>query len=182
MRLAAALLLTLQIAQAHAETAELTSQLGIAELRSGHWCLASGAEGIANGATLLLYEPYAGLKAPARVAGPAGEQCGELKSRFIWPRQPDAPAFFYRIEPQDPKSIEALAGAGALFAVLDAPEAAPGRGIDLDGDGTPERFRICTSGEGLHFVVEGGEAVLWHAYYHLGLDVEPDCPDRIYAE
>ncbi|MDF2764314.1 MAG: hypothetical protein K0S81_1308 [Rhodospirillales bacterium] len=178
MRLPAALLLAFITVPALAQSAEL----GLAESRSGLWCLATGAEKIAPGTELLLYEPYQGIRASARVAQGAGEGCGELKSRFIWPRQPDAPAFFYRIEPQDPKSIEALAGAGALFAVLDAPEAAPGRGIDLDGDGTPERFRICTSGEGLHFVVEGGEAVLWHAYYHLGLDVEPDCPDRIYAE
>ena len=89
---------------------------------------------------------------------------------------------FFRIEPQDRQAVAALADAGALFAVMDAPPRGDGRGIDLDRDGTPERFRICSSNEGLHFVVERGEAVLWHAYYHLGLDVEPDCPERIYAE
>lgn len=161
---------------------ELTGQVGIAELRSGHWCLGTGADGLAAGTPLLLYEPYAGLKAPAQVVGPAGDQCGELKSRFIWPRQPDAPVHLYRLQPTDARSAEQLAGAGALFAIMGHQEIASAPGIDLDRDGTPERFRICTSGEGLNFVVERADQVLWHAYYHLGLDVETDCPDRIYAE
>jgi hypothetical protein len=182
MRFAAALLLPLVVAEAHAGTAQLDAELGVAELRGGQWCLASGAGGLATGTALTLYEPYAGLKAAARVAGAADDQCGELKSRFIWPRQPDAPVHLYRLQPTDARSAEQLAGAGALFAILGPPERASGRGIDLDGDGTPERFRICTSDEGLNFVVESAEQVLWHAYYHLGLDVEPDCPDRIYAE
>jgi hypothetical protein len=182
MRLAAALLLPLAIAQVHAETAQLDAELGVAELRDGQWCMASGAEGLATGIALILYEPYAGLKAAARVVGAAGEGCGELKSRFIWPRQPDAPIHLYLLEPTDARSAEQLAGASALFAILGPPERASGRGIDIDGDGTPERFRICTSDEGLNFVVERADQILWHAYYHLGLDVEPDCPDRIYAE
>jgi hypothetical protein len=174
-----ALLLT---AAARAQSPELALRLGLAEPRSGVWCLATAAEGLAPGAPLLLFEPYQGLKAAAAIANAAGEDCGELKSRFIWPRTPDAPASFYRIQPQDQAAAQSLAATGALFAILGPAEPAAGRGIDLDGDGKPERFRVCTSEEGLHFLVETGEQVLWHAYYHLGLDVEPDCPDRIYAE
>ncbi|HVG80809.1 MAG TPA: hypothetical protein VNB28_00855 [Methylomirabilota bacterium] len=181
MRFLALLALWLAAAEALAAGPDPMQRLGVAEARGGLWCLATGADGAAAGAALLLYEPYAGLRADARLAA-AGEECGELKSRFHWPRQPDAPVRVFRIQPQDPAGIADLSGAGALFALLGAPAPVAGGGIDLDADGRPERFRICTSREGLNFVVESGEDVLWHAYYYLGLDVEPDCPERIYAE
>ncbi len=50
------------------------------------------------------------------------------------------------------------------------------------------RVRGCTSSEGLHLTLWAGEPLkstrLWHTYYYLGYDVEPDCrpaeaaPDR----
>ena len=50
---------------------------------------------------------------------------------------------------------------------------------DLDGDGTPERFRACTSAEGVHLTIWSGrpptERLRWHRYYYLGYDVEPSC-------
>ncbi len=175
------LLLPPLLGPAEAQSLEVSARVGLAELRSGLWCLATAATP-AEGAELLLYEPYQGVRAAARVKGPAEAECGELKSRFLWPRRPDAPMHLYRIEPTDPEGVGPVIGAGALFALLAPADAVAGRGIDLDGDGAPERFRICASQEGLHFLVESGERVAWHAYDHLGLEVEPDCPDRIYAE
>jgi len=53
--------------------------------------------------------------------------------------------------------------------------------IDLDRDGTGERFRDCTSAEGLHLTVwsgtGAGESRRWHWYVYLGYDVEPSCTD-----
>lgn len=53
---------------------------------------------------------------------------------------------------------------------------------DLDGDDTPERFRICTSMEGLHLTVWSGVPLAsprrWHRYRYLGYDLEPTCTDR----
>jgi hypothetical protein len=53
---------------------------------------------------------------------------------------------------------------------------------DLDGDDTPERFRICTSMEGLHLTVWSGvplaSARRWHRYLYVGYDLEPTCEDR----
>jgi hypothetical protein len=50
---------------------------------------------------------------------------------------------------------------------------------DLDRDGTPEYFRSCLSGEGVHFSIWSGKPLegrlKWHQYYYLGYDVEPDC-------
>ncbi len=46
---------------------------------------------------------------------------------------------------------------------------------DLAGDGVPERFRACTSSEGVHLTIWSGERLRWHRYFYLGYDVEPSC-------
>ena len=161
---------------------DYSHRLGLAEQRSGAWCLAIGGADLAPGAVLTLYEPYGGLQAAARVEAPAPEGCEELKSRFQWPRQPDAPFHLYRLKAEDAAAAAALTSAGALFAFSDAPAGALGSGADLDGDGAPDRPGICTSSEGLHFFIASGGRVLWHAYYYLGVDVKPDCPDAIFKE
>ena len=57
---------------------------------------------------------------------------------------------------------------------------------DLNGDGTAESFRSCTSTEGLHLTVWAGEALkskrLWHEYYYLGYDVVPSCNPADYRD
>ncbi len=58
--------------------------------------------------------------------------------------------------------------------------------VDLNGDGTSQSFRSCTSNEGLHLTVWSGEALktkrLWHEYYYLGYDVVPSCKPADYQE
>ena len=53
---------------------------------------------------------------------------------------------------------------------------------DLDHNGKPEHFSQCTSKEGIHLNIWPGLPLrgksLWHAYYHLGFDVEPSCTDK----
>ena len=53
-------------------------------------------------------------------------------------------------------------------------------GIDLTGDGTPEKFTQCSTSEGVSFRVWGGTPYqglpLWSGYYYLGYDVEANCP------
>jgi len=57
---------------------------------------------------------------------------------------------------------------------------------DLNSDGSLESFRLCTSNEGLHLTVWAGEPLkskrLWHEYYYLGYDVEPNCTKKDYAQ
>jgi hypothetical protein len=52
---------------------------------------------------------------------------------------------------------------------------------DMDEDGKTERFSLCTSNEGLHLHIWSGEPYigirLWHAYYYLGYEVMPNCPE-----
>ena len=53
-------------------------------------------------------------------------------------------------------------------------------GLDLNGDGTPEKFTQCASSEGVWFRVWSGPAYqgtpLWAGYYYLGYDTEVTCP------
>jgi hypothetical protein len=57
---------------------------------------------------------------------------------------------------------------------------------DLNGDRLPESFRSCTSSEGVHLTVWAGEPLasrrLWHQYFHLGYDMEPDCTPGDYGD
>lgn len=54
-----------------------------------------------------------------------------------------------------------------------------GLAADIDGDGTLEFFRMCTSREGVHLTVWTDASVnsrrRWHRYHPLGYDVEPTC-------
>jgi hypothetical protein len=84
----------------------------------------------------------------------------------------------------DPAGIAAEVTLG--FGLVDVvPKlASPGARLDLDGNGTPEGFRTCASGEGLHLTVWYGEplatARLWHGYFYLGFDTESDCAVQDY--
>jgi hypothetical protein len=53
-------------------------------------------------------------------------------------------------------------------------------GIDLTGDGKPERFTQCSTAEGVSFRVWNGTPYqgtpLWTGYYYLGYDVVATCP------
>jgi hypothetical protein len=57
---------------------------------------------------------------------------------------------------------------------------------DIDNDGTPESYRTCASSEGLHLTVWAGEPLrsrrVWHHYYYLGYDLEPNCVEADYIE
>ena len=58
--------------------------------------------------------------------------------------------------------------------------------IDIDGDGQPEQFRICTSSEGLHLTVWTGVPLSgskrWHQYYSAGYDLVPGCTAKDFKD
>ncbi len=53
-------------------------------------------------------------------------------------------------------------------------------GVDLTGDGLPEKFTQCSTSEGVSFRIWSGTPYqgmpLWSGYYYLGYDVESNCP------
>jgi hypothetical protein len=55
---------------------------------------------------------------------------------------------------------------------------------DIDGDGTPEFFRNCSSSEGVHYQVWTGVPLegrgRWHWYVYAGYDLEYNCTEKDY--
>jgi hypothetical protein len=53
-------------------------------------------------------------------------------------------------------------------------------GIDLTGDGLPEKFTQCATSEGVSFRIWAGTPYqgmpLWSGYYYLGYDAASNCP------
>jgi hypothetical protein len=51
---------------------------------------------------------------------------------------------------------------------------------DLNGDGHEDYFTECSTSEGVQFNIWTDapykNKALWSAYYYLGYDVEPNCP------
>lgn len=72
---------------------------------------------------------------------------------------------------------------GPHIAVVASPErftvGPAGVRADLEEGGKAFTFRVCASGEGLHFTVWRGSPVtgrrVWHRYYDLGYDLEGTC-------
>ena len=56
--------------------------------------------------------------------------------------------------------------------------------FDINGDEKLEFFRSCTSSEGVHLTIWKGKPLqgkrIWHAYYYLGYDTEPNCKKKDY--
>jgi hypothetical protein len=72
------------------------------------------------------------------------------------------------------------------IAVLSRTPVPSGARTDIDGDGIAEDYRACTSTEGVHLTVWAGDALrsrrVWHYYYYLGYDVEPNCVEADFIE
>ncbi|QOJ24401.1 MAG: hypothetical protein HRU78_12765 [Gammaproteobacteria bacterium] len=56
--------------------------------------------------------------------------------------------------------------------------------VDIDADSAPELIKICASSDGIHITVwaRSFESMsrIWHAYYYLSQDLEPNCsPEEI---
>jgi hypothetical protein len=78
------------------------------------------------------------------------------------------------------------AGMLGIAVLADSAAALDGARTDLDQDGVAEHYRSCASTEGVHLTVWAGEPHtgrrIWHAYYYLGYDVEPNCSAAESAE
>ncbi len=119
--------------------------------------------------------------------GPSAVAMGHLGSVPAEP--PGYPVLFDGTEATLNRSIEFEGGVVPELPTLGIVVTAtvggvvPGRGesyADIDGDGAPERLRLCLGTEGAHLQIEragdGAASLLWQAYAYFGYDVEPDCP------
>ena len=149
--------------------------IGVVTLDSvGRPCLALSEHDLAPGVELAVFAAPESLPPRgARVDGAHPTGCG-------------APGGSIATERHYLLSVHgALEPGGVYFGVAVPPSrfraGHQGPEVDLDGDGTAERFRICTSMEGLHLTVWSGAPLTgrrrWHQYHYLGYDVEPSCED-----
>ncbi len=157
------------------------TDVGVVVADRGHHCLVIPAA-IDSGSTLqVVAVSFAGSgEAPAaghaRVTGLETGTCGAIHAKPFDRRYRVAlpPGFAAWGTP-----LVALRNAGPVTV-----EASALTG-DLEGNGTPEYFRMCSSSEGLHLTIWSGEPLVgprrWHFYYYLGYDVEPNCSEADYA-
>jgi len=139
---------------------------------------------LASGTPVILISvPLRGTKRSPRVLSGTLEQ--RLTDEECSPDIGRYSGSFYRVAVADRGDFE-----GPLFLLLEphGPLSVRGRTVvgDLDGDGVPEQFRICTSREGLHLTIWSGDALKgklrFHQYFPLHYEVEPTCTDADYAE
>jgi hypothetical protein len=160
-------------------TFDYESQVGVVTAQdSGAHCLTVRAPSLRPGTQLTLADP----SDSAAVIGAA--VTGRVDSRC--PNQvPNPDDRFYAVRVDSPTA--ALPGhVWFAFVLGDSVLAATARGVegDIDGDGTREQLRVCTSSEGLHLTIWSGEPLVgprrWHRYVYLGYDVEPSCVPKDY--
>jgi len=158
---------------------DLQSHVGVAEVTAnGGGCLTIKNAGLREKETIhlvSLQEPQ--MLMPATNVGNLAQGC----TRNIGvPRNASFYSFRIGNMTADPMALAiAVAGSGSGFTVAGGKVRA-----DLNNDGRLASFRECASQEGLHLTVWGGEPLkskrLWHEYYYLGYDVEPNCSEKDY--
>ena len=159
------------------------SHVGIVDANNGRLCLNIENPHLSNGTVLSFVLPHK----PQRVASAVIEE--KVAASCLPNPDINSNASFYWLkligkyktvnlnEPL-PVAIGIVAPKKSIFVR---------RGIasgDLNGDGTTEFFRSCTSSEGNHLTIWSGEPLQgkrrWHSYYYLGYDVVPTCTKRDY--
>lgn len=153
-----------------------SSQVGVAIAKSGKVCLAIHRQNIVAGSkvTLVLLRTPQSVS-QAEVVRPADGTCPKIDVG-------DMSLHSYEIRmlkgSMDPSTL-AIAVFGASKPFVRRGDSVTG---DVDGDGTPEFFRSCTSSEGVHLTIWSGRPVAgkrrWHQYYYLGYDVQADCTTK----
>ena len=144
------------------------SIFGVVTAQDGSGCLRTHTRPLNPGDAVLIILPAEGEAHRAIVTEALAATCsGE---------PPEPGVSYFRV------SAAALEAGGIGIAVLAGDAAsADGTTTDIDGDGTPESYRSCTSSEGVHLSVWAGEALrgrrIWHHYHYLGYNVEPTCVD-----
>ncbi len=165
---------------------DFSADIGVIALQEdGSICLSIKKADISRGTTVMIVSPSVqGTSLKATLLS------GEVISRSRGPCNiPEAAEYgdsSYTVRVVKGKLINGY----PYFAILTSPHSLVIKGGeitgDLDGDGTLEHFRECTSNEGVHFTVWTGTLLKgirrWHRYFYLGYDVEPTCTEADYSD
>jgi hypothetical protein len=164
-------------------------QIGIANVHGTDGCLAIADPSIAPGAKVILADQGAenlGFKESRIGEGTVVERLSEdCDNRKLYSTElsVSGPAYYLI------RQASEWNGNSYAFAIVD-----PAKQVsinkegniegDLDGDGTTESFRVCTSSEGGHYQVWTGQPLAgkprWHWYVYAGYDTGVTCTEKEY--
>jgi hypothetical protein len=164
-------------------------RIGVAELEldMSEGCLAVRNPSIKPGVKVTFVDQGDAMqlnKAPGIIEGSVVDRLSQECGKDIATGNSGGSGFaFYRI-----RTVKEWQGNRFVFAIVDpsGPIALRNRKVevDLDGDGTTESFRVCSSAEGVHYQVWSGEPLQgkprWHWYVYAGYDTEPSCTEKDY--
>lgn len=171
--------------QAKPERFSFESHVGVVDANTeGRLCLNISNPNLIDGTQVRFILPYKPQRAvKAIIEQKVDRSCShnpdtDPNNSFYWLKLVGKKRAFDLSEPQPP----------AIAFVRSSTPVSIKRGIasaDLNGDGWPEFFRICTSNEGNHLTVWTGKPLQgkkrWHSYYYLGYDVQPTCKKNDYS-
>ena len=145
-------------------------------------CLAIKTDGLKKGtklAVVSLGKPQVLLEAEIIQRTKSGEECYALLEERKDVNMSGG-NIFYSVAPASKAPLELAVGIVGLkegFTTTDGTIHA-----DVSGDGHQDYFTQCSTSEGVQFNVWSGSPykgkALWSAYYYLGYDTEPNCPEN----
>jgi hypothetical protein len=149
-----------------------STRVGVANVRQDTTCMEIATDSLAEGTPVLLVSPGEPQRTAAATVAARVDAClGEVVN---------VASSYYRLTAADSLNVTSV-----YIAVLGAGGSPRLAGdtvfLDVDADGQEERFRECTSMEGLHLTIWTGAPLTgqrrWHTYYYLGYDLQPNCTE-----
>lgn len=162
-----------------AANAKLESQFGIVDaMPDGQWCLFIANPSLEpHDSVDIILDGSPQLHLAAEIVGKQEKAC--------WQKPQAEVAEFYTLRLKTGHAEAGATGLGIAKSGFSFKHAGGLVGFD-SGSETPYYFRTCASAEGLHLTVWKGLPLkgkrVWHRYYYLGYDMEPNCTEADYAE
>lgn len=166
MKIAAALICLVVALGCRKAPESYDSSVGVAVKSSDHACLSIQNASLSAGkAVSLITAPQSPTVSQAEVVSASSEPCGRLADKT-------ESHYVIRIVHGDVEDNL------PVIAVID--------GSTVLNKESGDSFRSCTSSEGVHLTIWHGKPLegerLWHRYYYLGQDIEPNCTAKDTAE
>lgn len=159
---------------AAAQRFDYGSQLGVIEVTEQICLIIPNDKLNANDVVHVILPKETQLHIEARITAKSPKSC----SRSPYTRPTDS---FYILQARDQKIEVGSLGLGLVNYKSTFKLQGGLWGFNPHDDDSWEFLRTCTSSEGLHFSVWRGRPLkgkrIWHWYYDLGYDVDPDCTE-----
>jgi hypothetical protein len=147
-------------------------RVGVANVLQDTTCMEIASASLAEGTPVVLVSPSEPQRTATATVAARVDAC---------PGDPiNVASSYYRLASSDSLNVT------RVYIALLEPGGSPRLAgdtlfLDVDADGQEERFRECTSMEGLHLTIWTGTPLTgqrrWHTYYYLGYDLQPTCTE-----